>query len=458
MRDQGTYAPTDGLNRWMPSAAMDKSGDIAVGYSTSNGTAPNYPSIRYATRLATDPPGTLGSEETIMLGTGSQTGPARRWGDYSSMSVDPNDDCTFFYAQEYIQTTGATSWRTRIGKFTIPACGPPPRAAAATAATPATAATAAASSSNGRLRDHDRHRDDRRRRSRPGHPLRRLLPPRDVPVPGEVLQHVLSTSAFVSSNGVVNFSGENLQYANGCLPARVEGRAIVVLWDDMNTAPSGRGVFTKTVGSAPNRQFIINFNMAYLNGGGTVNAEVVFTEGQRQLPGHLRLGYPGGPQLDGRRPGRRDRHTLHPVRMQPERADAGYGSELRLFGTASASAAAATTTAASATTSAASATSATTSAAASAASAATRSASDGALQGAAGGRADPGQGEDEDPPRALLGRAHPASPLTASRARHRAEPEAGRRQAPRLPGQARRRPPLKALSQRHSCPRGPRVC
>ena len=50
MRDQGTYAPTDGLNRWMPSVAMDKSGDIAVGYSTSNGTAPNYPSIRYATR------------------------------------------------------------------------------------------------------------------------------------------------------------------------------------------------------------------------------------------------------------------------------------------------------------------------------------------------------------------------------------------------------------------------
>ena len=74
MRDQGTYAPADALNRWMPSAAMDKSGNIAVGYSTANGTAPNYPSIRYATRLATDPPGELGSEETIMVGTGSQTG------------------------------------------------------------------------------------------------------------------------------------------------------------------------------------------------------------------------------------------------------------------------------------------------------------------------------------------------------------------------------------------------
>src|SRR5256885_1445568 len=126
MHDQGTYAPADGLNRWMPSAAMDKSGNIAVGYSTSNGTAPNYPSIRYAARLATDPPGTLGSEETIMVGTGSQTGTIGRWGDYSSMSVDPNDDCTFFYTQEYIQTTGATSWRTRVGKFVFPSCGPPP--------------------------------------------------------------------------------------------------------------------------------------------------------------------------------------------------------------------------------------------------------------------------------------------------------------------------------------------
>ena len=111
MHDQGTYAPDDGLNRWMPSAAMDKSGDIAVGYSTSNGTAPNYPSIRYAARLATDPPGSSARGELI-AGTGSQTGTASRWGDYSGMSVDPVDDCTFCYTTEYIQTTGATTWRT----------------------------------------------------------------------------------------------------------------------------------------------------------------------------------------------------------------------------------------------------------------------------------------------------------------------------------------------------------
>ena len=143
MRDQGTYAPADGLNRWMPSAAMDKSGDIAVGYSTSNGTAPNYPSIKYATRLATDPPGELGTEQTIMTGGGSQTGTIGRWGDYSSMSVDPTNDCTFYYAQEYIQTTGATTWRTRIGKFTIPECGPPPTAAATSASSASAASTSA---------------------------------------------------------------------------------------------------------------------------------------------------------------------------------------------------------------------------------------------------------------------------------------------------------------------------
>ena len=83
----------------------------------------------------------------------------------------------------------------------------------------------------------------------------------------------------MSSNGIANFSGPNLQYANGCLPARVEGRAVIVLWDDMDTRPSGRGVFTSTVGSAPNRQFIIRFNMAYLSGGGSANAEVDFHRG-----------------------------------------------------------------------------------------------------------------------------------------------------------------------------------
>ena len=72
MRDEGTYAPADSLNRWMPSVAMDKSGDIALGYSVGNSST--FPGIRYAGRVPSDPAGTLGSEETIIDGTGPRPG------------------------------------------------------------------------------------------------------------------------------------------------------------------------------------------------------------------------------------------------------------------------------------------------------------------------------------------------------------------------------------------------
>ena len=133
MRDQGTYAPSDGLNRWMPSAAMDKSGDIAVGYSVANSTT--FPGIRYAGRLATDPPGTLGTEQTIIDGSGSQTGPVGRWGDYSNMAIDPTDDCTFFYTQEYIQTTGADQLADEGRQVHVPVLRPTAWPAAASAPT-----------------------------------------------------------------------------------------------------------------------------------------------------------------------------------------------------------------------------------------------------------------------------------------------------------------------------------
>ena len=71
----------------------------------------------------TDPPGTLPQGEgTIVTGLGSQTGPAGRWGDYSDLTVDPSDDCTFWYTTEYYQTTSPTGWRTRIGSFKFPQC------------------------------------------------------------------------------------------------------------------------------------------------------------------------------------------------------------------------------------------------------------------------------------------------------------------------------------------------
>ena len=126
IQQQGTYAPADGVNRWMPSAAMDGSGDLAVGYSVSDATS-TYPGVRYAGRLVSDPPNELAQgEATLINGGGAQTSSLSRWGDYSDMTVDPVDDCTFWYTQEYIQTTGSAPWRTRIGSFKFPSCGPPP--------------------------------------------------------------------------------------------------------------------------------------------------------------------------------------------------------------------------------------------------------------------------------------------------------------------------------------------
>ncbi len=119
IRQQGTYAP-NALNRWMGSAAMDGNRNIAVGYSVSS--AAQNPSIRYAARLASDPLGQLEAERTIISGGGSQI-LASRWGDYSAMSIDPADDCTFWYVQEYYPTTEELwGWRTRVGSFRFPSC------------------------------------------------------------------------------------------------------------------------------------------------------------------------------------------------------------------------------------------------------------------------------------------------------------------------------------------------
>jgi uncharacterized repeat protein (TIGR01451 family) len=125
---QGTYAP-DSNHRWMGSIAMDKDGNIALGYSVSG--ANTFPSIRYTGRLAGDAPGTLPQGETTLIaGGGSQTYRTGRWGDYSSMSVDPTDGCTFWYTQEYYPATGNSSWHTRIGSFKFASCGAVPPAGA----------------------------------------------------------------------------------------------------------------------------------------------------------------------------------------------------------------------------------------------------------------------------------------------------------------------------------------
>jgi hypothetical protein len=123
---QGTYAPADGVHRWMGSAAQDKKGNMAVGYSVVNGVDV-FPGIRYSGRLAGDPLGqlTLG-EGVIINGSGVQTTTNSRWGDYTSLNIDPVDDCTFWYVNEYYTAAGQASspagWQTRIASFKLPGC------------------------------------------------------------------------------------------------------------------------------------------------------------------------------------------------------------------------------------------------------------------------------------------------------------------------------------------------
>ena len=117
---QGTYAP-DPLYRWMGSIAMDKVGNIALGYSVSSSS--QFPSIRYTGRAPTDAPGTMQAENVILNGSGSQQHSLSRWGDYSAMTIDPVDDCTFFYTNEYLKSNGTFNWSTQIASFRFPNCG-----------------------------------------------------------------------------------------------------------------------------------------------------------------------------------------------------------------------------------------------------------------------------------------------------------------------------------------------
>ncbi|HEY3123450.1 MAG TPA: hypothetical protein VGK70_05245 [Thermoanaerobaculia bacterium] len=126
INQQGTFAPGDGVHRWMGSIAQDAKGDMALGYSVVNGTDV-FPGIRYTGRLFGDASGqmTLG-EGTIISGSGVQRTTNSRWGDYTDMNIDPTDDCTFWYVNEYYTLAGQNSstagWQTRIGSFKFPGC------------------------------------------------------------------------------------------------------------------------------------------------------------------------------------------------------------------------------------------------------------------------------------------------------------------------------------------------
>jgi hypothetical protein len=116
---QGTFSP-DSASRWMGSIAMDKNGNIALGYSKSSSSV--FPSIAITGRVPTDALGTMESELVVKSGSGSQTGNLNRWGDYSAMQVDPSDDCTFWYTNEYLRSSGSFNWSTWVTSFKLPGC------------------------------------------------------------------------------------------------------------------------------------------------------------------------------------------------------------------------------------------------------------------------------------------------------------------------------------------------
>ena len=121
LRQQGTYAP-DGFYRWMASPAIDRFGNIGIGYSF--GGTPHFAGQRFAARLAKDPLGMLSLKETVLaLGEAAQT-TTLRWEDYSQTAIDPSDDCTIWYVGDYLKKD-ATSYSTRIGAFRLPGCGSP---------------------------------------------------------------------------------------------------------------------------------------------------------------------------------------------------------------------------------------------------------------------------------------------------------------------------------------------
>jgi hypothetical protein len=117
---QGTYAP-DADDRWLGSIAMDRNGNIALGFNVSGSSV--SPSIHYVGRRPIDPPGTLPSGEMSLIDGGGLQLNGISFGDYSQMTIDPVDDCTFWYTGSYYPMTSTPNdWHTRIGSFRFTSC------------------------------------------------------------------------------------------------------------------------------------------------------------------------------------------------------------------------------------------------------------------------------------------------------------------------------------------------
>jgi len=120
-----TFAPDSVLSRWIPSIAMDRKGNIALGYSLSGAT--KAPSIYFAGRLAGDTLNDMGGESALFDGAHVETsavGGFTRWGDFSTLTIDPTDDCTFWYTNQYYASNGVSTWATRIGALRFSGCLP----------------------------------------------------------------------------------------------------------------------------------------------------------------------------------------------------------------------------------------------------------------------------------------------------------------------------------------------
>ncbi len=117
-----TYDPGATGDRWMGSIAMDKNGNMLMGYSMADVTANKFASIAVAGRLRSDVKNTMRAEQVAWVGTGAQTGTLTRWGDYTTMQIDPVDDCTFWYIGQYLLTNGTFNWRTRVVNYKFNGC------------------------------------------------------------------------------------------------------------------------------------------------------------------------------------------------------------------------------------------------------------------------------------------------------------------------------------------------
>ncbi|MGB4987715.1 MAG: hypothetical protein WBO10_00640, partial [Pyrinomonadaceae bacterium] len=137
----GTFDPGGTGDRWMGSVAMDGAGNMMMGYSLVNAGTSLKPSIAITGRLAGDPANTMQAETIAVTGVGSQTGTLTRWGDYTTIQIDPTDDATFWFIGQYLAEDGTFNWRTRIISYKFGA-GPTPTPTSTPTATPTGTPTA----------------------------------------------------------------------------------------------------------------------------------------------------------------------------------------------------------------------------------------------------------------------------------------------------------------------------